>query len=78
VPSYDARVVSADRIVQLDYFGLVRQATGKVEGRRADPLDGTALARRCGAGDERLESRYLQPHPLARTPERNRRDEAAR
>jgi uncharacterized protein (TIGR02231 family) len=29
VPSYDARVVSADRTVQLDYFGLVRQSTGE-------------------------------------------------
>jgi len=29
VPSYDARVVSAERTVQLDYFGLVRQATGE-------------------------------------------------
>jgi uncharacterized protein (TIGR02231 family) len=29
VPSYDARVVSAERIVQLDYFGLVRQGTGE-------------------------------------------------
>jgi len=29
VPSYDARVMSAERIVQLDYFGLVRQGTGE-------------------------------------------------
>ena len=29
VPSYDARVVSAERTVQLDYFGLVRQSTGE-------------------------------------------------
>jgi len=29
VPSYDARVVSAERTVQLDYFGLVRQGTGE-------------------------------------------------
>ena len=29
VPSYDARVISAERTVQLDYFGLVRQATGE-------------------------------------------------
>jgi len=29
VPSYDARVVSSERIVQLDYFGLVRQGTGE-------------------------------------------------
>jgi uncharacterized protein (TIGR02231 family) len=29
VPSYDARVTSAERTVQLDYFGLVRQGTGE-------------------------------------------------
>jgi uncharacterized protein (TIGR02231 family) len=29
VPSYDARVASAERTVQLDYFGIVRQATGE-------------------------------------------------
>lgn len=29
VPSYDARVTSADRTVQLDYFGIVRQSTGE-------------------------------------------------
>jgi len=29
VPSYDARLVSAERTVQLDYFGLVRQNTGE-------------------------------------------------
>lgn len=29
VPSYDARVNSADRTVQLDYFGIVRQSTGE-------------------------------------------------
>jgi uncharacterized protein (TIGR02231 family) len=29
VPSYDARVMSAERIVQLDYFGLVHQGTGE-------------------------------------------------
>ncbi|HEX2860867.1 MAG TPA: mucoidy inhibitor MuiA family protein [Lacunisphaera sp.] len=29
VPSYDARVTSAERAVQLDYFGLVRQHTGE-------------------------------------------------
>ncbi len=29
VPSYDARLASADRTVQLDYFGLVRQSTGE-------------------------------------------------
>jgi uncharacterized protein (TIGR02231 family) len=29
VPSYDARVMSADRTVQLDYFGIVRQRTGE-------------------------------------------------
>lgn len=29
VPSYDARVISAERTVQLDYFGLVRQSTGE-------------------------------------------------
>ncbi len=29
VPSYDARLASAERAVQLDYFGLVRQATGE-------------------------------------------------
>ena len=29
VPSYDARVSSAERTVQLDYFGLVRQSTGE-------------------------------------------------
>jgi uncharacterized protein (TIGR02231 family) len=29
VPSYDARVISAERTVQLDYFGLVRQTTGE-------------------------------------------------
>ncbi len=29
VPSYDARVASAERTVQLDYFGLVRQGTGE-------------------------------------------------
>jgi len=28
-PSYDARLASAERSVQLDYFGLVRQATGE-------------------------------------------------
>lgn len=28
-PSYDARVASAERTVQLDYFGIVRQATGE-------------------------------------------------
>jgi len=29
VPSYDARVLSADRAVALGYFGLVRQSTGE-------------------------------------------------
>ncbi len=29
VPSYDARVASSERTVQLDYFGLVRQGTGE-------------------------------------------------
>lgn len=29
LPSYDARVASADRLVQLDYFGVVRQSTGE-------------------------------------------------
>ena len=29
VPSYDARVISAERTVQLDYFGIVRQGTGE-------------------------------------------------
>ena len=29
VPNYDARLASAERTVQLDYFGLVRQATGE-------------------------------------------------
>jgi uncharacterized protein (TIGR02231 family) len=29
VPSYDARVVSAERAVQLEYFGIVRQSTGE-------------------------------------------------
>lgn len=29
VPSYDARLVSAERTVQLDYFGIVRQNTGE-------------------------------------------------
>jgi uncharacterized protein (TIGR02231 family) len=29
VPSYDARVASSERSVQLDYFGLVRQSTGE-------------------------------------------------
>ncbi len=29
VPSYDARLASAERTVQLDYFGLVRQSTGE-------------------------------------------------
>jgi len=29
VPSYDARVASAERTVQLDYFGIVRQRTGE-------------------------------------------------
>jgi uncharacterized protein (TIGR02231 family) len=29
VPSYDARVASADHAVQLDYFGIVRQNTGE-------------------------------------------------
>jgi len=29
VPNYDARVASAERTVQLDYFGLVRQGTGE-------------------------------------------------
>ena len=28
-PSYDARVISADRSVQLGYFGIVRQSTGE-------------------------------------------------
>lgn len=29
VPSYDARVASSERAVQLDYFGIVRQNTGE-------------------------------------------------
>ena len=29
VPSYDARVASSERLVQLDYFGIVRQGTGE-------------------------------------------------
>jgi uncharacterized protein (TIGR02231 family) len=29
VPSYDARVASSERTVQLDYFGIVRQSTGE-------------------------------------------------
>jgi uncharacterized protein (TIGR02231 family) len=29
VPSYDARVLSGDRALQLDYFGIVRQNTGE-------------------------------------------------
>lgn len=29
VPSYDARVLSTERTVRLDYFGLVRQSTGE-------------------------------------------------
>lgn len=29
VPSYDARVASSERAVQLDYFGIVRQSTGE-------------------------------------------------
>lgn len=29
VPSYDARVASSERLVQLDYFGIVRQSTGE-------------------------------------------------
>jgi uncharacterized protein (TIGR02231 family) len=29
VPSYDARLASAERTVQLDYFGIVRQGTGE-------------------------------------------------
>ncbi len=29
VPSYDARLASAERTVQLEYFGLVRQSTGE-------------------------------------------------
>jgi len=29
VPSYDARVMSSERTVQLDYFGIVRQRTGE-------------------------------------------------
>jgi uncharacterized protein (TIGR02231 family) len=29
VPSYDARVASSERSVQLDYFGIVRQSTGE-------------------------------------------------
>jgi uncharacterized protein (TIGR02231 family) len=29
VPSYDARLASAERLVQLDYFGIVRQNTGE-------------------------------------------------
>ncbi|RXK54492.1 mucoidy inhibitor MuiA family protein [Oleiharenicola lentus] len=29
VPSYDARVASSERTVQLDYFGIVRQGTGE-------------------------------------------------
>jgi uncharacterized protein (TIGR02231 family) len=29
VPSYDARVASSERLVQLEYFGLVRQSTGE-------------------------------------------------
>ncbi|AOS44167.1 hypothetical protein Verru16b_01228 [Lacunisphaera limnophila] len=29
VPGYDARVASSERLVQLDYFGLVRQSTGE-------------------------------------------------
>jgi uncharacterized protein (TIGR02231 family) len=28
-PSYDVRVASSERLVQLDYFGLVRQSTGE-------------------------------------------------
>jgi uncharacterized protein (TIGR02231 family) len=28
-PSYDARVASSERLVQLDYFGIVRQGTGE-------------------------------------------------
>ncbi len=28
-PSYDARVINAERLVQLDYFGIVRQNTGE-------------------------------------------------
>lgn len=29
VPSYDARVASSERALQLDYFGIVRQSTGE-------------------------------------------------
>jgi len=29
VPSYDVRVASSERLVQLDYFGIVRQGTGE-------------------------------------------------
>lgn len=29
IPSYDARVLSGDRAVQLNYFGIVRQSTGE-------------------------------------------------
>ncbi|MDQ5977912.1 MAG: hypothetical protein QG602_884 [Verrucomicrobiota bacterium] len=29
VPSYDARVASSERTLQLDYFGIVRQSTGE-------------------------------------------------
>jgi uncharacterized protein (TIGR02231 family) len=79
VPSYDARVISAERNVQLDYFGLVRQATGEDWKDVALTLS-TARPSLGGAAPTMSvwNLDIYNPIALREQAERNRRDEAAK
>ena len=76
VSSYDARLASAERTVQLDYFGLVRQSTGE---DWKDVMLTLSTARPSLGGAAPVMSVWnldvFNPIALREQAERNRRDE---